>query len=196
MELFERVGNALCLDFTNTVNQRPTPKRDLLDTLQGLQAWTAAAGLSTHAPLTSTDLARARVLREDIYTIFAAVVDGQPRPREPLERLLTAYARALPHATWFGLAAPPGNPSLHWQSDRAFANLAGPITDSALTLLRQGTLDRVRACPSCRWLFLDTSRNNKRRWCSMATCGSRSKSAMYFAKTRQTSSDVPRPEQG
>ncbi|TIU06903.1 MAG: CGNR zinc finger domain-containing protein, partial [Mesorhizobium sp.] len=31
------------------------------------------------------------------------------------------------------------------------------------------------SCPRCGWLFLDTSRGGKRRWCSMRTCGNREK---------------------
>ena len=45
---------------------------------------------------------------------------------------------------------------------------------------------RCGECPSCRWLFLDTSRNGRRRWCSMATCGSRIKARRHYAhKTGQ-----------
>ncbi|MFD0480100.1 CGNR zinc finger domain-containing protein [Nonomuraea thailandensis] len=36
-------------------------------------------------------------------------------------------------------------------------------------------------CPSCGWLFLDTTRNGSRRWCSMAMCGSQVKSRRYYA---------------
>ncbi|WP_344746998.1 CGNR zinc finger domain-containing protein [Streptosporangium vulgare] len=39
----------------------------------------------------------------------------------------------------------------------------------------------MHACPSCYWLFLDTSKNGRRRWCSMTTCGSRDKARRYYA---------------
>jgi predicted RNA-binding Zn ribbon-like protein len=35
--------------------------------------------------------------------------------------------------------------------------------------------ERLRSCPRCGWLFLDTSRGGKRRWCSMQVCGNREK---------------------
>jgi len=40
----------------------------------------------------------------------------------------------------------------------------------------------VRACPSCGWLFLDP--RGRRRWCSMATCGNRSKVRAHAARSR------------
>ncbi|HXY97447.1 MAG TPA: CGNR zinc finger domain-containing protein [Steroidobacteraceae bacterium] len=48
------------------------------------------------------------------------------------------------------------------------------------------TLERVRACDadSCRWLFLDTSRNHTRRWCDMKVCGNRMKARRFQAGTR------------
>ncbi|WP_214108135.1 CGNR zinc finger domain-containing protein [Acrocarpospora catenulata] len=30
-------------------------------------------------------------------------------------------------------------------------------------------------------MFLDVSKNRRRRWCSMTTCGSRDKSRRYYA---------------
>jgi len=32
---------------------------------------------------------------------------------------------------------------------------------------------------SCGWLFLDTSRNQRRRWCAMETCGTAVKMKRY-----------------
>jgi predicted RNA-binding Zn ribbon-like protein len=57
-----------------------------------------------------------------------------------------------------------------------------PIAVSALDLLRDGPLDQLKACEDCPWLFLDTSRNHSRRWCSMADCGTRVKMRRYRAK--------------
>ena len=33
----------------------------------------------------------------------------------------------------------------------------------------------------CRWIFYDTSRTGRRRWCDMATCGNRAKQARHRA---------------
>jgi predicted RNA-binding Zn ribbon-like protein len=57
-----------------------------------------------------------------------------------------------------------------------------PLAVTALDLLRAGPLDRLKVCASCPWLFIDTSRNRSRRWCSMDECGVRIKMRRYRAK--------------
>jgi predicted RNA-binding Zn ribbon-like protein len=44
----------------------------------------------------------------------------------------------------------------------------------------------VRRCsnPACPLLFLDTSKSGRRRWCSMQTCGNRSKVAAHYQRSR------------
>ena len=49
---------------------------------------------------------------------------------------------------------------------------------------------RLCEADSCRWLFLDDTRNQRRRWCDMATCGSRAKMRSYRARQRSSSSPV------
>ena len=47
-------------------------------------------------------------------------------------------------------------------------------------------LARVRACPGedCGWLFYDAT--GRRRWCSMASCGTRHKVRRFRARQRDT----------
>ena len=53
-------------------------------------------------------------------------------------------------------------------------------------------LGRLRICANreCGWLFLDTSKNHSRRWCSMADCGSRAKARRYYRRKKKVK-DVP-----
>lgn len=187
----ERVGNALCLDFANTVNTRPDPVRDWLSTGEELLAWASEAGLCLRRASpdeTTTALADLRSLREAIYDAFAAIAAGAAPPSDELAVITRAYAAALPHANWrreHSRLVP------EWPPPQRAPEIAWHVTTSAVDLLRQGPLERVGSCPSCRWLFLDTSRNGQRRWCSMATCGSRTKSARYFARTRRAADTRP-----
>ncbi len=43
---------------------------------------------------------------------------------------------------------------------------------------------RVKTCAvdTCRWLFLDTSKNHTRRWCNMKVCGNRVKARRFQAR--------------
>ncbi len=55
----------------------------------------------------------------------------------------------------------------------------------AVALVRESP-GRVRECADarCPALFLDTSRNGSRRWCSMERCGARAKASAYYRRHR------------
>jgi predicted RNA-binding Zn ribbon-like protein len=55
------------------------------------------------------------------------------------------------------------------------------VTARALALLEAPQLERLRLCDGhdCGWVFIDTSKNGKRRWCDMATCGNTAKARRY-----------------
>ena len=59
--------------------------------------------------------------------------------------------------------------------------LAGVARASA-----QGTWERLKACSadSCQWAFYDRSKNRSGRWCSMQTCGNRTKTRTYRSRRR------------
>ena len=66
----------------------------------------------------------------------------------------------------------------------AFAGLLIPVVESAADALILGELERVRRCadPRCGPVFQDETKNGRRRWCDMATCGNRAKAARHRMK--------------
>ena len=66
----------------------------------------------------------------------------------------------------------------------AFAGLLIPVVESAADALILGELHRVRRCadPRCGRVFQDETKNGRRRWCDMATCGNRAKAARHRMK--------------
>lgn len=66
----------------------------------------------------------------------------------------------------------------------AFAGLLIPIVESAADALILAELPRVRCCadPRCGRVFQDETKNGRRRWCDMATCGNRAKAARHRMK--------------
>jgi predicted RNA-binding Zn ribbon-like protein len=76
----------------------------------------------------------------------------------------------------------------------AFAGLVIPVVESAADALIAGELARVRRCADSRCLrvFYDTTKNGRRRWCDMSTCGNRAKAARHREKVRST--DLPLSE--
>jgi predicted RNA-binding Zn ribbon-like protein len=66
------------------------------------------------------------------------------------------------------------------------AAILGPITVSALNLLVQADLSRIKQCRGshCGWLFFDGTKNKSRQWCDMSVCGNRAKASALRARAR------------
>ncbi len=189
-----RLGGNLSLDFINTVEYRDSQQcLDVLASYTHLLAWCwhgelisseQAERLAARASRQMIEAAlafRAAVdLRETLYRIFAAVIDGDPPPSADLENLNTVLA---------------ASPRRVMMTDQGFAwgwplsdDLTSPLWPIALAagdLLASDQLARVRQCPNCGWLFVDTSRNHSRRWCSMDICGSQVKSRRQYERRKQ-----------
>jgi predicted RNA-binding Zn ribbon-like protein len=62
-----------------------------------------------------------------------------------------------------------------------------PIARDAAELLASDRLEYVRACASktCEWLFLDESKNHRRRWCDMTKCGNRAKVKRFYTRRKK-----------
>ena len=58
------------------------------------------------------------------------------------------------------------------------------LAQAASDLLLSSDAELVKDCgdPTCRWLFLDVSKNHTRRWCDMKTCGNRMKARRHQAR--------------
>jgi predicted RNA-binding Zn ribbon-like protein len=59
-----------------------------------------------------------------------------------------------------------------------------PIVQSASNLLTSHDLQSVRECgdDTCRWIFVDRSKNHSRRWCDMKVCGNRIKARNFYRR--------------
>jgi predicted RNA-binding Zn ribbon-like protein len=62
--------------------------------------------------------------------------------------------------------------------------LLAAVARSGAEIIAEGARARLRHCanPDCGLLFYDNSRTRRRRWCSMAVCGNRSKVAAFAHK--------------
>ncbi len=62
--------------------------------------------------------------------------------------------------------------------------LLAAVARSGAEIIAEGTRARLRLCanPHCGLFFYDNSRTRRRRWCSMAACGNRSKVAAFARK--------------
>jgi len=185
------LGNRLCLDFANlgmtsgeVLEQQPSwdeltdflaakqiisvEKKDNLRRLPESDVHAAEALLRHSAELNAA-----------LKKSFRAMLRGQRVSREwiePVNRILRVTE---------------GHDELHWNGavwQLAFVGreegldwLLAAIARSGAELIAEGITEKLRQCgnPQCQMLFYDDSRTHRRRWCSMALCGNRSKVAAF-----------------
>jgi predicted RNA-binding Zn ribbon-like protein len=194
LENLEIVGGVPCLDVANTVNSRLSPEHDYLTHYADLVAWANKVGILSRAQASQLQkrakqdaeeaglaLETARTLRELIFRIFSNNMKDSESRQEDIEFLVQMYAEAISHSRF----VQKGNHYVTaWEVDRDFDALLWPIIHSAGELLLSEKRSQVKECPGCGWLFLDTSKNQSRRWCSMNTCGARDKMRRYHRRRR------------
>ena len=183
------VGGELAWDFTNTSSSRGLrAHQEHLRDFDTLMQWVEharvmppsdcahiRAALSGHPRRARQVFARALAIRELIWEIGTALAEQRPLPATLLDLLSAAHAENLRHAE---MRMRLGSYILVFDPRRDIeAAILGPITLSALTLLMEKDLLRTRRCAGqeCGWLFFDTTKNNRRRWCEMRVCGNRAK---------------------
>ncbi len=201
-------ANHLALDFCNTLEWRGGENpEEKLKSYDHFLAWTVRAGVQSLEAATLLDslagpekrdhaIDSVRSARELLFRLFSAIADG----RTPADADLASFSRALREAHAHIRLRPGQEPSQGFVTDfsplpdeqaRAAASWLlvwplSPIVVSAAELLLRGDLKRVRRCANdlCGWIFLDTSKNGSRRWCSMTSCGNRAKARRHYHKER------------
>ena len=192
------IGGALCLDFANTSSGRGGRlHRENLRSYDLLLVWCAHAGIfaarkrhalaklaATRPAAAARTLRRALALREAIHAIAAALGRGARPPAPAVARLNRELGRAMARAR---LRPAAGGFVWEWGPERpTFDGMLDPILRSAAELLVGPVGDRVKQCPGrhCGWVFLDRTKNRRRRWCEMEVCGARAKARRYRARQR------------
>jgi predicted RNA-binding Zn ribbon-like protein len=122
-------------------------------------------------------------LREAIYHLCLACMSGKPADAKDIAILNRQLAEPLR-----GIGLVPFRSALKWQSEHGTAagSMLKPIAWSAASLLTGPRAGRVKQCQDergCGWLFIDESRAQNRRWCSMGDCGNLAKSRRHFHRT-------------
>jgi predicted RNA-binding Zn ribbon-like protein len=182
------VGGAPAFDLVNTASGRGGPRsQDHLRDPEHVVAWARHAGIlgDAEARTLRRQIARPRVagellrctreLRDLLYAVGTALTAGTTPRSVLLERLARIHAHALGHAR---LA--PAGAGFAWRWDMARAPIEavlGPIALSAIDVVTSAERTRIKQCAGdhCGWLFLDATKNNRRRWCEMEVCGNRAK---------------------
>jgi predicted RNA-binding Zn ribbon-like protein len=194
LETLELVGGVLCLDFVNTINSRLNPEHDYLVYYSDVVGWASKTGILSPAQTNQLQkrakqnieeaenaLQKALKLRELLYRLFSTAASGSDLKKEDMVLFVKSYGEAISRGHFFKTAK---HYITAWKLDDTLDALLLPIIHSGGELLQSDELAQVKECPGCGWLFLDTSKNQSRRWCSMNTCGARDKMRRYHERQR------------
>ena len=162
--LFDLSGGHPALDLVNTLDHRFGDE----GRVESLAGYDALLGFAQQTGL--LDPGQVRLLTKSVQPQAAA-------------RAL----RSVRELRWQEGAARSGQPAMAWQWGRFSKEAELPVwilAERAAQLMLSDAMQRVRACgaDTCRWLFLDTSRNHTRRWCNMKVCGNRMKARRFQAR--------------
>ena len=190
------IAGVLCLNFANTLyGHGKTPVHEYLAGYPDLVIWSCKVGLVSD--LDASHLIRESVrrpaeaaavfhhaiaFRETIYRFFAAIAHNETPQAADLASLNAARAESLAHSRITRTSAGYG---VAWDDRTSLDRMLWPIALSAADLITEMDVSRVRQCSGCDWLFLDTSRNHLRRWCSMSACGNRAKVRRFNERKRK-----------
>lgn len=194
-EDFLFVGERLCLDFVNTELVEDGEPVDRLGGFPDLLRFALAARVLpagdaaelsagwTRAACERT-FARALELRGALRSLAARLAAGRSAP-EPALRAVNDALRARV-GDLAVVRTKDGYDTVFLARWEGPEQLLVPIAESAAGLLSRGDPALVRKCenPDCVLYFYDTTRNHRRRWCSMAACGNRAKVAAHYRRTR------------
>jgi predicted RNA-binding Zn ribbon-like protein len=206
---FELHGNP-ALDFVNTLDNRfnkpndpnsARPPEELIKTYNDLLRFVTQSELLTEAmarglrrlasPVAEREQAcnqvlyKARAFREHLASVTYALIDGLDIPQSSLAVLDASIKQAAEHRELVTEST-----LLAWRWSGITGDLASPLwllAQATADLLLSEDASRIRSCAAvtCRWLFLDTSKNHTRRWCNMKICGNRMKAHRYHYRNSE-----------
>jgi predicted RNA-binding Zn ribbon-like protein len=199
------IGGRFCLDFVNTIGGRQHSREkgdpyvireERLNDYFDLLAWGLRVGFlsepearrflqaSLRDPADAGAVwKRAIALRESIYCISRAVLQGKSPPQSDLDvvnrEAQAAHSRRILRPAKEGFV-------WEWDDTKLFLDrILWPIAVSAAELLAAADLTRLRQCPGedCGWLFVDATRNRSRQWCDMKDCGNIAKVRRFRSRS-------------
>jgi predicted RNA-binding Zn ribbon-like protein len=174
----------LSLDFAGTVGQRGGLHYERLRDPDDLARWLVEAGLLSKLPrVDERGLSAARMLREAAYDVVRAAARGEPLEAARV-RLLNEFAAAPTTVPQLD----PATGAVFWRAHRPVSAALAGIARDAVELGGSPLIDRVKECAAddCTLLFLDLSRSQRRRWCSMERCGNRKKTSTYRRRQKES----------
>ena len=195
---FVFIGERLWLDFVNTDDLRRGVRVDVLRDFDALIQWLCSAGvldaerasgIGRRAEQQPAGAAAALVDARRVRAALRALAERGAVQEKARTDALAEINRVLGRSAGTRRVESGDDGSFKHSFvpvGDAFAGLMIPVVESAAEALVGAELLRVRRCADgrCPRVFFDSTRNGRRRWCDMATCGNRAKAARFRARER------------
>ena len=186
------------LDFINTVSGRDQTPRDWVDSYARLLEWATLARLlpernlraltkkmHSESAAAARALTRAKELREELFALVSAIAAGNTPPKSALAALREHWlAGTDAHELRFE------NGQVIADDPRRRGRLRSDCRMVAYRMVEHvlpQPAERLRMCggTNCAWVFIDSSKAGRRRWCDMAVCGNVAKAQRFYARSRR-----------
>lgn len=189
-------GN-VALSFANTMDWHASEQPiELLTSYKEFTAWARDYAVISQAQKDELDaqaendldksrkqLTDVQKIRDVLFRIFEAEAHERDVDLKDLDYLMHKYTQAMDHAK---ISNDGIRYAITWPKDAT--DLEHPIWEivrGSIELLLSENRIHVGQCADdrgCGFLFLDTSKNHSRRWCSMENCGNRAKAQRHYQK--------------
>lgn len=196
-------GGALCFHFINTVNAwRGINLHEYLGSYKDVIAWCEKVDILEDAQrqallqyaakdeaTAGTALQQLKKYRKMLYQFFSGIAEDDGATLAPgvLEKFNKALTGALSRLQFI-----PADQGLQATLKQDYTDLMAPlwiVMKSAYDVLTTAEHVRIKECATCGWIFLDLTKNNKKRWCSPTSCGTADKSRRYYQRKKEQSEE-------
>lgn len=195
-EGFQFDANHIALDFINTLRRHEGTVVDQLRTFDDLSKWLLKSGLlqqqldacsndASDLVETGRIFESALKLRTNLRRAIEQIEAGNYVPTDFVSFLNPLLERHRKSYVLVGQATPM-QLEIRYEDNRP-THLVGLLAEQVADLLTKNLMGCLKKCenPQCIRHYLDTSRNQTRRWCSMERCGNRAKAHAYYQRTRR-----------
>lgn len=200
MAAFENLllsGGCAAFDFVNTFRSRDEQGKsfDHLTDFPHVLSWSRKAGIVSknemkvldafselHPEKVEESFRKALGARQILHQLFTDIARQQNPDRQKQERFNVLLSECFSR-----IQVSIKDNQVESDFSTSVLSLDLPlwrVVKSAYDILSNEDFRRIRRCPGCHSIFLDRTRNNKRRWCHMSACGSRDKALRYYHRNR------------
>ena len=186
------VGGLPCLDFANTAGghtkirevERIPTYQDMINwaryaqTLSGSEARTALGLAKSKPQEAARQLHETHVFREALHRSVSAIAGGRPIESQDFAHVRSIITKAVAIAEIAGR-----DEAFVWSVDAGAAGLGIVLSRMALSahdMLTREKPSQLRQCERCTWLFIDRTKNQKRRFCRQDACGNKARAERFY----------------